>query len=296
MEWSPEINFWIRYTLDRQKYWLYFEKFLPKRYRDCDSPRHWDRTCGVFCRSYHAAFSSACHCWSPPRHLFLACQTQREEAQAIFFAKNRFIVTPGREFQESPATSSSERLSCSTFLTDIVSSNALQFLRFLELVFPPFENDYLRRDEPAYQDWLRTIDHVKDKLNLPLLILRVCMADYRPDGTPGSLIRFRYNATSETKSQVIRMYIHTLRSLSQLKGLKRFFTIVAWPTRWTAKGQAICPVHIDSPRRATLENSTSNLEDRLERMVIGDDYDSTLLGKYKHKLSGWLDEQYYLLG
>jgi hypothetical protein len=65
------------------------------------------------------------------------------------------------------------RLEASIFLTSTVPPNALRFLRFLEVVFPPFDENYLHLDELAYQDWLRTIDYVSDKLCLPTLTLRV---------------------------------------------------------------------------------------------------------------------------
>ena len=59
-------------------------------------------------------------------------------------------------------------------------SNAILFLRFLEVVIPPFEDDYLGPHEPAYQDWLQTIDRIGEQLCLPMLTVRVYMAEYVP--------------------------------------------------------------------------------------------------------------------
>jgi hypothetical protein len=102
----------------------------------------------------------------------------REDAQAIFFMKNRFVITPSKGCNHV-ADGTPARLEVSIFLTKIVSPNALGFLTFLEVVFPPFDNDYLRLHEPAYQDWLQTIDYVRDKLYLPTFTLRFYMADHQ---------------------------------------------------------------------------------------------------------------------
>lgn len=49
---------------------------------------------GCFCRLQHSAFSSATadKCWEPPQALFLLCKILRLDAQAVFYAGNRFVV------------------------------------------------------------------------------------------------------------------------------------------------------------------------------------------------------------
>ena len=51
---------------------------------------------GCFCRRFHAVSSSMCHCWSPPRSLFLVCRDILNDARKIFFSKNRFIITSSK--------------------------------------------------------------------------------------------------------------------------------------------------------------------------------------------------------
>lgn len=112
-----------------------------------------------FCRVRHSAFSSRCNCWAPPTDLFLICRTLYRDAQFIFFSRNRFIVhdfharepwfLPYEQYDDDPATpnvavTNTEvcypfgRLAASEFLRDIVPSYYLAYLRFIELVFPPY--------------------------------------------------------------------------------------------------------------------------------------------------------------
>lgn len=280
IEWNSRGRFFLRYsTWGCGSIW------------DCPSDLHHAchfRNCwqyanvGCFCRRYHAAFSSKCHCWSPPTSLFLVCRPLLEDARAVFFMRNRFVITPSGGCNR-PAESTPSRIEASIFLTDVVPSNALRFLRFLEVVFPPFDKDYLRPQEPAYQDWLQTIDHIKEKLHLPMLTLRVYMADHLPNGQ--GVTPFRNKMTKEQGIKVLKMYARSLVPLSKLRGLNRFFAHLAWPFAWTQQG-----------RRRRQENPESvqqeivKMEQRFERIVMGNYYNSMSLGKKEQTNSQWLEE------
>ena len=108
---------------------------------------------GCFCRRFHATSSSSsmCHCWSPPTSLFLVCQAILDAARTVFFSSNRFIITSS-DGPNTIAETTPDRLEASVFLTDVVPFTSLCWLRSLELVFPPFEDDYLSVTEPAYSD------------------------------------------------------------------------------------------------------------------------------------------------
>jgi len=150
------------------------------------------------------------------------------------------------------------------------------------VVFPPFDEDYLRLDEPAYQDWLRTIDYVSDKLCLPTLTLRVYMADHDPCGY--DVTSFRKNMTKQQALTILSMWVRTFSPLSKLNEMKCFFVHLAWPFAWTRWGQ-----------RARVERGEWVLDhmrygdQRIERLVMGDGYDSTLLKKSEVPISQWLE-------
>ncbi|KAE9379509.1 hypothetical protein N431DRAFT_478510 [Stipitochalara longipes BDJ] len=288
VEWNPESNFYLHYS--RRRCGGSFGGYLDCpvdfhracQFRNCWQAEPWNMGC--FCRRYHAAFSSKCHCWSPPASLFLICKQLREDAQAVFFARNRFIIVPPGGCT-SPAESTPGRLGISIFLTDVVPSQALPLLRSLEIVFPPFYDDYLRPHETAYQDWLQTIEHVSGLLNLPMLTLRVYMADYILHGEP--VADFRKTLTKAQGITIIKMYARTLGPLSKLRenGLGRFFARLAWPFAHT---------------RFALSNPTSTreqsayLQQQIEKLVMGHDYDSTVVQEKEpgNDNSQWLQEAY----
>ena len=281
VEWNPEKGYYLRYSPWRYGgSWDYnSDMHRALRYRNC-----WLRSnIGCFCSRSHAAFSSKCHCWSPPTSLFFVCRALLEDAQYIFFTRNRFVITPSAGCNH-PAEKTPNRLELSAFLTDVVPFNALRFLRFLEVVIPPFEDDYLRPHEPAYQDWLQTIHRIREQLCLPVLTVRVYMADYLPreeEINPS----FRAQMTKEQAMTIFKMYARTLWPLSQLRGLRRLFVHLAWPFTWTRAGRQRC--------RHDWEFVQTQIKDagqRMERFVMGDGYDSSSLGKEELVNSQWLEE------
>jgi len=285
VEWNPESNFYLHYST-----WRCggpsiggFPECSPDLHRACQFRNCWQyepSNVGCFCRRYHAAFSSKCRCWSPPTSLFLVCKQLSVDAQAVFFARNRFIIVPSGGCTH-PAKSTPTRLEVSIFLRDVVPSNALHFLKFLEVVFPPFYDDYLCPHEPAYQDWLQTIEYVRERLDLPMLTLRIYMADYILHGE--LVADFRSTMTKEQGMAILKMYARTLGPLSKLreKGLSRFFADLAYPFAHTRFG-------LRNPT-SVLERSTE-LRQRIERLVMGDDYDGTLLETKELGNSQWLEE------
>ncbi len=281
VEWNPEKRFYLRYSTWRCG-------------GDWDCPPHLHHACqfrncweysniGCFCRRYHAAFSSKCHCWSPPSSLFLVCRALLEDAQAVFYMRNRFVITPSAGCSRA-ATTTPTRLEASIFLMDVVPSKSLYFLRYLEVVFPPFDEDYLRPNEPAYEEWLRTIDHIKEQLCLPSLTVRVYMADHLPNGD--GVTPFRANITKSQCMTILKMYCRALGPFSRLRrnGLKRFFAHLAWPFTWTRLGRQRRQDDPESEKR-----QIRSMEQRYERMVMCNGYDSIELGKGEQVNSQWLE-------
>ena len=148
VEWNPEKGYYLRYSTWRcGGSWDYSSDLHRAcRFRNC-----WDYSnIGCFCRRSHAAFSSKCRCWSPSTSLLFVYRILLDDAQDVFFTRNRFVIAPSAGCN-SPAENTPNRTELSALLTDIVPSNALCFLRFLEVGIPPFEEDYFRPYEPAYQ-------------------------------------------------------------------------------------------------------------------------------------------------
>ena len=126
------------------------------------------------------------------------------------------------------------RLEVSVFLLDVVPRTALYWLRFLEVVIPPFDENYFRAQEPANQEWLQTIDHVKEKLNLSSLTVRIYIAEWKSSGSGPR--PFYADMTKEQRATFVRTFRRIVEPLSELRGLKRCFVHIAWPFVWTAQG------------------------------------------------------------
>ena len=105
---------------------------------------------GCFCRPFHAVSSSSpmCKCWTPPTSLFLACHDILDAARMLFFSSNHFIITSSSNGPNAIAETTPKRLEASVFLRDVVPFTSLRWLRSVELVFPPCEDDYLCATEP----------------------------------------------------------------------------------------------------------------------------------------------------
>ena len=262
-EWNPLEGFKLRYSTWRCSG---VGDCAPYLHHACQFRNCWeDSNDGCFCSHFHAAFTSKCHCWSPPTSLFLVCRALLEDARAVFFMRNRFVINHSPDLVELAPL----RPEASIFLTEIVPFSALHFLRYLELLFPLVEDKYLRPHDSPDQDWMRTIDLVKEELCLPLLTVRFYMTDYLPKG-PG-IMPYSENMPQKEYTKVFQTFSPILRPLSKLKGLKAFFAHVTW--------QFACP----------FGGWAEDMEETIEEIVMGSDYHSMTLGKEQQKKSQWLE-------
>ncbi|TVY81954.1 hypothetical protein LSUE1_G003303 [Lachnellula suecica] len=270
-----------------------------------DSPEPWHHACQFrycreqnrrvcFCHRYHTSFSTTCRCWIPPTPLFLVCRAFKQHAEAIFFGMNHFVVSPVGGCY-SPTDYTPDLLEALVFFEKAVPPPALKYLTSLEIVFPPFHDDYLTIEHPAHHQWLQAIDHMC-QLNLPLLSLSIVMADgsySRSRGIP----QFRATMNKKQAKKVFDMYERTFAPLSKLKenGLEVFSATLASPFTWTVHtlfDSNHVPWHIQQPRieayRRKIEDQISKFTVRMERVVMGEDYDSNLVKARVHGKSQWL--------
>lgn len=200
-------------------------------HRGCQHRQCW-RAVGqtsCFCRRRHAAASTArnrCRCWEPPLSLFLVCRAVRAESLAVFFRYNRFVVLPDGRYQLGPVGAPPRRLAASVFLADVVARwGMLKHLRKVDVVLYHEHGrsaEALRTGiDPAWADWLRTIEMVaprddegvedavaneEDALNLPKLTLKAVFPAYVPYYSEG-----RY--TKEESAAIMAAHGRTLAPL-----------------------------------------------------------------------------------
>lgn len=212
----------------------------------------------------------------------------KADAEEVFFRMNRVVVlhSGGKHFV---ATHTPAQLEASFFLKSVIPSRNLAFIRFLELAFPPFEDDYLQTTEPAYQDWIETIDHLQAHMNLSRLTLRIYMRDQIPAWFGRLEVPFRANMTKDRIGTIIGKYFTILCPLRRLEGLHRLFLHLAVPNERSRSGTIV-----RLQRRAEIvERTAERLQRFVEIRIMGEDYDSTRLGKYQLADSQWrVDEMF----
>lgn len=242
---------------------------------------------GCFCRRFHAVSSSSsmCRCWSPPTSLFLVCHEILDAARILFFSTNRFIITSSNG-PTAIAETTPERLEASVFLTDVVPFTSLRWLRSVELVFPPFEDDYLRATEPAYSDWLQTTDYFKNQLNLPMMDLHMHMAD--PETYGDRIVEgrtYRPKFTKEQSMKVILMYVRLLNTLAPLGRFKRFTMHLALPWGWDQAGYhrpARSQEHFEAHEKRRL-----HIQEWFGRKYLGEKSDPVSRDRNRESNSQW---------
>lgn len=218
----------------------------PSRHHGCQFRECWNNMYpakpsaplpGCFCRVLHSAYSSttsACKCWAPPQAIFLVCWQLCRDARMVFFAGNRFVVHDlcanppyQREAREMDDGYFAPRLAASVFLQEIVPVNCLGYLRFVEIVFPPYWPDmWPSEGHPALVDWVATLDWAANKLNLPGLTIRMVMADlWNYEASNGR------DVTAAQGEAMLKGQRRILRPMSRLRELARFYALCSWPLK-----------------------------------------------------------------
>ena len=87
--------------------------------------------------------------------------------------------------------------------------------------------------------------------------------------------------------EIYKSYLRVLMPLQGLKGLSKLFVHVAWPWEWTQRGR-----WRRTEQRDVVAREVSDVERRLERMVMGMDYESERVGKRELGKSQWMIDWY----
>ncbi len=187
-----------------------------------------------------------------------------------------------------PSDYLAEGFAVSMFLREIVPADCLGHLRFLELVFPPYNHNCWPSDgHPAMQDWQETIEWVKDKINAPALTVRLMMGGNGP-----CLPRYPDNRQKMTQAQgneVLAGYTRIFELLVRLggnNGLARFYAYFSWPWKWT---QWVDDKFNDDydVALAWLESKERPLKEHAERLIMGTRYERLYIGDGEPKVSFW---------
>lgn len=212
------------------------------------------------CSRHDCPSSPRCGCWGFPASLFLVSHRVQELAQEIFYKRNRFVITPPgwllrhqyRQLCQFPMA---------IFLSKVVSPHAIQSLGQIDIALPTFEDNYLYPFETAWTEWQQGVDLMKAKMCLPKLTLRIYIS------------YFGLAMKSEVMSRLqmdflLTQYKKFLKTLSQLKGLQRFFVHVVDQLPWVSRRSQLDAIW----NREMAEERARLIECDIEQFVMGDDY------------------------
>lgn len=302
LEYTDLVTPWTEVTWSRQSRAFsmrstYCEDLVGEGY-ECPTARHhgcqfsqcWHTshapTTGCFCRGMHSAYSwpASCRCWAPPQALFLVCRTLWLDAQAIFFSRNRFVIhdlhaDPPYQFQKTPSEPDEpgypfSTFAASIFLRDIVPTYCLGYLRFLELVLPPYmPENWPQEGDTALEDLTATLDWARDRLNVSRLTIRLVMADV--NGYETWPRDFLIKGEGEA---IIAGYMCIVSSLARLGPMDKFYAQLVSPWRWDKR---------TGRNEALAAEKEKELKERAEKLLMGDRYESLPSGAAEPPPSIW---------
>ncbi|KAG8625274.1 hypothetical protein KVT40_007025 [Elsinoe batatas] len=203
-----------------------------------------------------------CNCWHPPLPHFLVCHTYSLLALETFFTQNRFVITPDTDLYTTAAP-------CRPFLRN-VPPPALHWLKDLEIIFPAYEaKKHTRVSKLAIWDLTSVLKN--------------------PDVCIDKVILHTRGLPKKECLKLWRRYREMVLAFKELDGLGRLEVNLYKP--WYHSYHAGCDMRRvkgleDVVDRGLMERKVE-MEGRLEREVMGREYEGDAEGRYEMPQGGW---------
>ncbi|KAK5635993.1 hypothetical protein RRF57_011705 [Xylaria bambusicola] len=285
---------------------IYCSSDLHKGYEPqfCTSS-HCRETSGVPGHRHRSRYGCCPQCWRPPRSLMAVNRAIREEALRVLWRYNRVIIYPWIGYRPTGSAEPllEKQMQLCRFITTSQAPFLLCNLRSLELCLPnvafddPFdcsaESDQLSVSNTPTNHWQSAITELRDYADVDRLTITVNMMAHESfnnihDREP---IPIFYKCGPKSKSVLLfslATHVRCLQPLQLLRHMKRFFVrlepvyaahqVLRYPTSHPDYASEIECILLN----------LRNAEVLLEKSVMGEDYDSELLGKGEEKPSNWV--------
>ncbi|KAI1774983.1 hypothetical protein F4818DRAFT_57464 [Hypoxylon cercidicola] len=241
---------------------------------------------GYICRRYRSGYSSRCQCWVAPRALFLVNRSFYGEAMQVLYSCNRVVFVPSDGFRSCFGTDNiPTRLDASKFITRHMWPGVLNNLRTIEFLLPAANPASDVSGEPYYSDFCFAIDHLKAHADIPKLTVVLYFAS-AGSVMHGDLdcIRRELAKSGGDEAVALRTYAQLCSCLKTLRCMRRFFVHLEWGWHWYFEHSRI-DFH---SQYEDLNKKVNKMESWLEKLVMGDDYNSESAGKITDQPSIWL--------
>jgi hypothetical protein len=217
------------------------------------------------CRVRHAAFSTTCTCWRMPTAIFQVSQKVRNDAESVFYSRNHFLAPID--------TSSSEVIPVLLFLQQI-PARAIKYLQHVTSV-----NPFLCANmNSARGQWSEFFDTLVLEGNFSGFNLTLGLGYQARDNN-----YYKIMETLPPGKAIEKVFGRSLLAAKQLAALikergrlRNFF------------------FHISNPLQREEQNACRRQREmEIERIVMGERYESVASGKYKrrHAWNGYTCEK-----
>lgn len=232
----------------------------------------------IFCRKDAAAYHRRCGDFPPTLSWLRVSRRFGELVKRLYFYNTTFeVLAWGTAAQARRVLSNMPLRDADTdpgrgvalfrdFLQQHAGTGSLRHMTKLSLVFPPIFGTYLTLAKEAWAIWLECIEILAGQADLPALELTICLARHRGILGPHEKTRGAWEACCakvEGRWRFEEGFARIVEPLRRLGALKRFFVHVPWPG-----GSEIWAVE-----------ARKGMARRLEREVMGDEYNTGALGK-----------------
>lgn len=251
------------------------------------SQKDWFVDPWVFCsKDNPGAFNSSCECCESPLPYFLVSKAFAEVARYVFYTRNEFRLFPrdswSGEFESGQFEEIAERgtlggdgyyeLALPSFLRRMPQRH-IASLTHITIILPPLAPKYVYegyQPHHSWGEWFDSIESLRQSADLRRLTLEVHFSDQDPlpDGPTDSSTFQHWSMVARRRRDtmmegfMLKLYTRVLTPLKTLgPELRALLVYISWP---------LCP-GAEGDRKAN--------EEMLERMIMGEQYDSTKWGK-----------------
>lgn len=265
----------------------------------------------VPCHKHRHGYGICSQCWTPPQSVMLTNRTIREHAIRVLWRYNRVVIYPwvGYDYAIEEPSTEKQLLQFYRFITT-AQPFLLRNLRNLELFLPNIAfNDPLETtssDEPTIPStvadhWQSAITQLRDCADVERLTVTVnMMVDDAVRGQHNHSRAPSFYGRGPKSKQVLLLslenHIRCLHPLQLLRHMKRFYVRLE-PLYTVARNsqteyfdlsyENLSDVDENKATQSILHN-LRRAEALLEKSVMGEDYDSELLGKGQETPSSWI--------
>ncbi|KAI1274850.1 hypothetical protein F5Y07DRAFT_409607 [Xylaria sp. FL0933] len=262
----------------------------------------------IFCDVESSAYSPQCQCstspsfWTTPGALMLVCRAMYEDAIRTLYHYNRIVIKPPGYSLRKPMSLDNAPTTpdAAQFILMHKQPHVLRYLRNIEIFFPERDPSFFPQlSSPFYTDWEFAINRLREHGNPRALSFTIHfnLSNSSKEGEKDSWLTLDTQTEFDESPKHMRLpEIRLLTALRKLPEMRGLFIHLDWLRYWTLYHKRFfIDWDVEEKLREHPRTDHQNVESWLERIVMGQDYDSSAIGKSKEQPNEWFKGQIRLL-